>query len=47
MLYGVSALDASTDACVLLLTLFIALIACLLPSLRAARVDPSQMLREE
>jgi putative ABC transport system permease protein len=47
MLYGVSALDPMTYTCVLILTMLIALTACLLPSLRAARVDPSQMLREE
>jgi predicted permease len=47
MLFGVSASDPWTYGGVVLMTLLIALTASLVPSLRAAGVDPSQMLREE
>jgi len=47
MLYGVSALDLSTYGGVLLLILLVAAVASLVPALRAARVEPVQVLREE
>ena len=47
MLYGVSPLDPSTYLGVLLLTLLIAGLASLLPAMRAARVHPTETLREE
>ena len=46
MLYGVSALDPATFAGVSLLLLAVAAVAALLPSLRAARTDPMNVLRE-
>jgi putative ABC transport system permease protein len=47
MLYGVSALDPATYGGVLMLTLLIAAAASVLPAMRAAQVDPTQVLREE
>ncbi len=47
MLYGVSPLDPATYAGVLALALGVSLLASLLPAMRAARVNPTQVLREE
>jgi len=47
MLYGVSAFDPVTYAAVLLLMAAVAFSASLFPAVRAVRVDPTQMLREE
>ncbi len=47
MLYGVSASDAATLAGVVLIVLSVAGVASLVPAIRAARVDPMQVLREE
>lgn len=46
MLFGISALDPGTFAGVALLLLAVAACAALLPSLRAARTDPMNVLRE-
>jgi putative ABC transport system permease protein len=47
MLYGVTALDRSTLAAVLTLVIAIGALASVWPAIRAARVDPIQVLREE
>jgi putative ABC transport system permease protein len=47
MLYGVSPSDAATLLSVVLLMMLVAAFAALIPSLRAAHVDPMQVLREE
>jgi putative ABC transport system permease protein len=47
MLYGVSPTDAATLFAVVALVLVVAAVACLAPSLRAARVEPMQVLRDE
>ena len=47
MLYGVSPSDAPTLATVVLLMLVVAASAALVPAIRAARLDPMQVLREE
>ena len=47
MLYGVSPSDAGTLLSVVLLMMLVAAFAALIPSLRAALVDPMQVLREE
>jgi len=47
MLYGVTSLDASTFATVLVLVIAIGALASIWPAVRAARVDPIQVLREE
>jgi putative ABC transport system permease protein len=47
MLYGVSAFDMVTLSTVVLLMLLVAAFAALVPAIRAARVDPMQVLREE
>jgi putative ABC transport system permease protein len=47
MLYGVSPSDPMTLASVNLIVLAVAMIASLLPAIRAARLDPMQVLRDE
>jgi putative ABC transport system permease protein len=47
MLYGVSASDVTTLSSVVVTVLFVASIASLMPAVRAARLDPMQVLREE
>jgi putative ABC transport system permease protein len=47
MLYGVSSSDPETLSAVVLLMFGVAMLASLLPSLRAARVDPIEVLRQE
>jgi ABC-type antimicrobial peptide transport system permease subunit len=47
MLYGVSATDPRTFAVIILLLMTVALMACLIPAWRAARVDPLVALRDE
>ncbi len=46
-LYGVSPLDGVTYGAVVALTLGVALLAALLPAVRAVRVDPTETLREQ
>jgi putative ABC transport system permease protein len=46
-LFGISKLDFSVFACVALLLLVTAVIACLVPARRAASVEPMQALRAE
>ena len=47
LLYGVSTSDPITFACVALLLLGIALLACWVPARRASRVEPMIALRAE
>jgi putative ABC transport system permease protein len=47
MLYGVTTLDAMTFAAMPFLLIVIALVATLAPALRALRIDPATVLREE
>jgi hypothetical protein len=47
MLYGIKALDPITYASVVGLILLVATLASLVPALRAARIEPVQVLRED
>ena len=47
MLYGVSPSDSLTLSSVVLIVLVVAAAASLAPSIRAARLDPMQVLRDE
>jgi len=47
MLYGVSPSDAPTLSGVILLVIAVAAVASLVPAIRAARVEPMQVLRDE
>jgi putative ABC transport system permease protein len=47
MLFGVTPLDPSTFAAVLVLVIAVGALASVWPAVRAARVDPIQVLREE
>ncbi len=47
MLYGVSAVDPATYSAVVVFILLVAAIASLAPAVRAARVEPIKVLREE
>jgi putative ABC transport system permease protein len=47
VLYGVSPSDVPTLSAVFLLVLIVAAVASLLPAIRASRVDPMQVLRDE
>jgi predicted permease len=47
MLYGIAPSDVTTLSGVVLLVLIVAAIASLVPAIRAARVEPMQVLREE
>ena len=46
-LYGVSATDPATFAAVMVLLALVAVIACLIPAAKAARIDPFAALRAE
>jgi ABC-type antimicrobial peptide transport system permease subunit len=47
LLYGVSPSDVPTLSAVALIVLFVAGVASLVPAIRAAGVEPMQVLREE
>jgi putative ABC transport system permease protein len=47
MLYGVSATDPPTLAAVVVMVLAVSLLASLLPAIRAARLEPMQVLRDD
>jgi putative ABC transport system permease protein len=47
MLYGVTAVDATTYASVACLILLVAALASLAPAVRAASVEPVKVLRED
>jgi ABC-type lipoprotein release transport system permease subunit len=46
-LFGIDAADPSTFFGVSLCLAAVALVACLVPALRAARLDPAEVLQEE
>ncbi len=47
LLYGVSPSDVPTLSAVILLVFVVAAAACIFPAIRASRVDPMQVLRDE
>jgi len=47
LLYGVRPLDTSVFVAVVIVLLLVASAACLLPALRASRLDPMRALRNE
>jgi ABC-type antimicrobial peptide transport system permease subunit len=47
LLYGVAPFDAMTFASAGALLLFVAAVACLLPAIRATRINPVRALRAE
>jgi len=47
VLYGVDVYDASTIATVVLTLILVTLVATALPTLKIARIDPANTLREE
>jgi len=47
MLYGVSATDPTTLASVVIAVLLVSVLASLVPAIRAARLEPIEVLREE
>jgi ABC-type antimicrobial peptide transport system permease subunit len=47
MLYGITALDPITYLSVVCLILFVAALASLVPAIRAASINPVQVLRDE
>jgi len=47
MLFGVSPGDATTMTAVIALVMAVSIVASLLPAMRAARVEPMRVLRDE
>jgi ABC-type antimicrobial peptide transport system permease subunit len=47
MLYGTGPLDPGTFAGAAMMLVAVAVLACLIPALRASRIDPIQALRTE
>jgi ABC-type lipoprotein release transport system permease subunit len=47
LLFGIEPTDLTTFAGIALLLALVALLACVIPARRAARVDPMTALREE